>query len=728
METVLVEITSTGDVVAVAIESAAVSVAVTVTEGWRSIPLITEIGVSDIDYDTFTVTATIDPDGDTFTPVLHYGLTAAYGSTVNATEGEISAAGTVTFPVTGLTEETTYYFKIEAGDTDSIGYSVETVLYPGFEYIMLRSYMVLNPEQAKWFNTTEVATITERDNLIPTDGQWCYVADVEGSSKEYVYDANVALWYDANINGKSLLLEGSSGNAAKNELLSRLQEGKYLQTTYSDRTQCDFVYLLFFTGNIVSNALDLSLRWDCDGTIYTQAAATPVHAIGSGKGIVTISTDNWSQIISSRRFYLTASNFAGALPNFNLPTITKLWVDANNFSGNFPSMVIPSITDFRAYNCKFVGNFPNLLMPSISIFYVYNNNFSGVLPTFIFPLCTIFRVDLNKFSGNCPALYFPKIKGITSFKLDNNNFSSFESLLSIIYTNRANYLGTLAGEPALDITGNDNAEPLLATAKPENSVTPTTGKEFIYKLINDPDTEGFKKWNILYNRDSIVESAPAIVFTFDDGYADNYTVAKDIFETRGKKLTVYITTDWIDTAGFLTPAQITQLITDGHDIQCHGKTHTSFTALTEAQLNTELDSVDTFFTTNGWAAPNHSAYTYGHQDASVKTIVANHRLTGREYYPGQVYNSWLDKYEFYSYEMGETVSDRSRIDAIKAVIDEIAVNPRFAVVTGHNVCLDAELDTSLMKTSKSSLEELLDYAILKGVNIITISGLYELLD
>lgn len=86
--------------------------------GLNQVPIITDIAVSLIGDTGFTVTAPVDPKG-TLTPVLHYGLTTAYGSTVNATEGEISAAGTVTFTVTGLRQNTTYHYKIVAGETET---------------------------------------------------------------------------------------------------------------------------------------------------------------------------------------------------------------------------------------------------------------------------------------------------------------------------------------------------------------------------------------------------------------------------------------------------------------------------------------------------------------------------------------------------------------------------------------------------------------------------------
>lgn len=84
----------------------------------NQVPVISNVAVSSSTDTGFTVTATVDPKG-TLTPVLHYGLTGAYGSTVNATEGEISDTGTVTFVVTGLAQNTLYHYKIVAGVSET---------------------------------------------------------------------------------------------------------------------------------------------------------------------------------------------------------------------------------------------------------------------------------------------------------------------------------------------------------------------------------------------------------------------------------------------------------------------------------------------------------------------------------------------------------------------------------------------------------------------------------
>lgn len=92
----------------------------------------------------------------------------------------------------------------------------------------------------------------------------------------------------------------------------------------------------------------------------------------------------------------------------------------------------------------------------------------------------------NSLTGGTPP------NGIASLSMYNNNLSraTMDQILLGIYTNRANFTATT---PTLVMT--QNASP---TGTYQNATPPTNGAEYTYKLINDPDGEGFKKWDISY--------------------------------------------------------------------------------------------------------------------------------------------------------------------------------------------------------------------------------------
>lgn len=66
---------------------------------------------------------------------------------------------------------------------------------------------------------------------------------------------------------------------------------------------------------------------------------------------------------------------------------------------------------------------------------------------------------------------------------------------------------------------------------------------------------------------------PAIILTFDDGFEDNYTVAKPILEKYGFTGFFMVSSERIGKAGYMDSAQLKDLAANGHTITCHTATH-----------------------------------------------------------------------------------------------------------------------------------------------------------
>lgn len=84
-------------------------------------------------------------------------------------------------------------------------------------------------------------------------------------------------------------------------------------------------------------------------------------------------------------------------------------------------------------------------------------------------------------------------RGIQQVRIDDIglNQTQVDDVIARIYADRALFT---SAAPILNI-GGTNAAP---SGVYQDATPPTTGKEMIYKLINDPDGEGFKKWTITY--------------------------------------------------------------------------------------------------------------------------------------------------------------------------------------------------------------------------------------
>jgi len=70
--------------------------------------------------------------------------------------------------------------------------------------------------------------------------------------------------------------------------------------------------------------------------------------------------------------------------------------------------------------------------------------------------------------------------------------ADLDDILARLYADRALFTNA---NPTLNIAGgNPPPSGVYQDANP-----PTTGKEYAYKLVNDPDGEGFNKWTITMN-------------------------------------------------------------------------------------------------------------------------------------------------------------------------------------------------------------------------------------
>jgi len=82
----------------------------------------------------------------------------------------------------------------------------------------------------------------------------------------------------------------------------------------------------------------------------------------------------------------------------------------------------------------------------------------------------------------------------------------------------------------------------------------------------------------------------AVVLTFDDGYADLYTLAFPVMQQAGMTGTAFVVSGRIGADGFLNAAQLRALHAAGWDIGSHSATHADLTAHHDRVRPEVLDS------------------------------------------------------------------------------------------------------------------------------------------
>ena len=115
-----------------------------------------------------------------------------------------------------------------------------------------------------------------------------------------------------------------------------------------------------------------------------------------------------------------------------------------------------------------------------------------------------------------------------------------------------------------------------------------------------------------------------IMLTFDDGYEDAYANAFPVLKQMGFTGTFFIVTGFIDhnTGGYLTWAQVNQMIAGGMSIGDHSRTHQNMAGRTHEWLVSEIDKTRDEIKAQTGIRPTLFCYPYGSYD--LNTVLEVH--------------------------------------------------------------------------------------------------------
>lgn len=487
--------------------------------------------------------------------------------------------------------------------------------------------------------------------------------------------------------------------------------------------KADWFILMFRDNNTSTRTITKTgetLRHDLGGIIYNQNNI-PVNVFDTEQFWIISSKDGFGNLTvfdivqQPLIHYLPGINYMSNLQTLNYSGNTLENKDLENYL--IPSTSLKRILlDNSNINEGFIKDFSELSFPNIQEYLLQDNSYYGDTMNFG-TLQLKYVIDDNDFTEIDRSTFSPT-KFTSQLFLNGNIFTSSDidfvlSFLKIYFdsnTPNRNIEVTLEGNRMGYLTDGASNSDLLAI----QVVFGATAYTFTCSYNTEPA-------NAFANTKA--------VFTFDDGFLTNYQNAYPLFETKGITGVFYINTGKVGDSGKMTWAQLTELYNNGHEIESHSNLHADLTTLTEQQIRDDFDLVDAAFTANSLPTPDYFAYPYGSFNATVKTVVGDYYLSARKSGSDNWFYTDVDKYEIAPIAIDMLLDDSDRLNKIKQDID-IAINRKASIIFyAHDVLPSSEMDSETIYTIQIDyLEAIIDYCVLKGVDIVTLDTLYNLLD
>jgi peptidoglycan/xylan/chitin deacetylase (PgdA/CDA1 family) len=278
------------------------------------------------------------------------------------------------------------------------------------------------------------------------------------------------------------------------------------------------------------------------------------------------------------------------------------------------------------------------------------------------------------------------------------------------------------------ITGNMASLTLGSLFAQNSSFSNIKLKDLIVRNIAESVSNNAIVTDYLYKKNAPLNKGK-LVITSDDGKSGVYAYGLPLFKAKGVKGTFYLYSNSIDTPGFITSAQALEMYNDGMDMQCHSFTHALFSTLTEDEIITEFTNVNNKFASIGIPTPVHFAYPEAVFNQTTKDYIKTSglRKTAVVALGGSTVftDTGTGLYQIPRKVIGNI--DEDTLNILKGYMDTAKSKKQALVLCYHNI-LDSGAGGALDGTiSVTQMASIIDYAQSIGIDIVTISELYELL-
>ena len=197
-----------------------------------------------------------------------------------------------------------------------------------------------------------------------------------------------------------------------------------------------------------------------------------------------------------------------------------------------------------------------------------------------------------------------------------------------------------------------------------------------------------------------------ISFICDDGKLEDYTIAKPLFDSEGAHFCNAITSNLLNTDGYMTTEQALDLQDSGHEIMSHSRNHVHLAELTEEELDVELGLSRQDLMFLGLKADS-IVYPAGDDNLMVREMARKYYRAGFDITFGYNLPSTLNTYKLNRIDLSA-----HDIIALKGYVDQAIADKSYLVFNFHTYAsFDAE--------QQQMTRDLINYCQTQGVPILT---------
>lgn len=247
--------------------------------------------------------------------------------------------------------------------------------------------------------------------------------------------------------------------------------------------------------------------WLTDPVVDNWHGVTVVggHVTQLEKGMdLTVSGDigEWGEDLATalpglRYLYLYSTGVTGDVSGWTLPsTLQRLYLYSVTVSGDVSGWTLPAgLQQLLINSTSLSGDVSGWVLPAtLTQFYANSTSLSGSMATWVIPAGMGYLRTFSSSLTGVPS--FASAVSLVSMLVQNCNWDQpqVDAFLAELYARWAAG-GLTYATPALNL-GSNNAAP---GGTYQDGDPPTTGKEYIYEMANDPETTGYPTWSITYN-------------------------------------------------------------------------------------------------------------------------------------------------------------------------------------------------------------------------------------